>query len=151
MITQRVPGTLHLTMKKHWTLRLLYIGEEFMKKQPSEWRENQGVINGLVRHRCQSSGQMLAHPKSKENLIWILIHLRRRQDNYCLPKDYCRRDPAEHSSKLRNICARESSAWHRVITPLILAINITVPLNWEINWKFQVELKIKYSFGFYTN
>lgn len=122
MIAQLVPGNLHLTMKIHWTLRFLYIGEEFMKKQPLERRENQGVINGLVRHRSQTSCQMLANAKSKENLIWILIHLRRKHDNYCLPKDSCPRDSPEHSPKLRNICARESSAWHRVITPLLILL-----------------------------
>lgn len=80
-IAQLVPGNLHLTMKIHWTLKPLYINEEFMKKQPSEGRENQEVINGQGRHRCQNSCQMLVSPKSKENLIWILICLRRKHHN----------------------------------------------------------------------
>lgn len=107
MIPQLVPGNLHLRMKIHWTLSPLYIGEEFMKKQPSKWRENQGVLNGLVRYRCQNSCQMLAYPKSKENLSWIFIHLR-RHENHCLPKDDSPWDSGQRSPKLRNICV---SAW----------------------------------------
>lgn len=69
MTAQLVPENPHLTMKIPLSLKLLHIGEEHIKMQPSEQRENQGVINGLVRHRCQSSCQMLAYTKSEEN--WI--------------------------------------------------------------------------------
>lgn len=35
----------------------------------------------------------------------------------------------ERSPKLRSTGARKSSAWHRVVTLLILAINVTILLN----------------------
>lgn len=51
------------------SVKSLYIGEESLKKQPSEQRKNQGVINDLERHGCPSSSQKLTDPKSKEFLI----------------------------------------------------------------------------------